>query len=110
MYFFTSWCKPCIKELATINEIYPQIKDSIEIIVISADRIPLNYYYFSKDYNFTNLEIYYFNQNYELLEQLKIVVFPQSILIDKTGNIINATMPDIKNGLIEYLFSIAKKS
>ncbi len=56
------------------------------------------------------MEIYYFNQNYELLEQLKIVVFPQSILIDKTGNIINATMPDIKNGLIEYLFSIAKKS
>ncbi|HPB20600.1 MAG TPA: TlpA disulfide reductase family protein, partial [Bacteroidales bacterium] len=110
LYFFTSWCKPCIKELATINEIYPQIKDSIEIIVISADRIPLNYYYFTKDYNFTNLEIYYFNQNYELLEQLKIVVFPQSILIDKTGNIINATMPDIKNGLIEYLFSIAKKS
>jgi len=110
LYFFTSWCKPCIKELATINEIYPQIKDSIKIIVISADRIPLNYYYFSKDYNFTNLEIYYFNQNYELLEQLKIVVFPQSILIDKTGNIINATMPDIKNGLIEYLFSIAKKS
>lgn len=110
LYFFTSWCKPCIKELATINEIYPQIKDSIKIIVISADRIPLNYYYFSKDYNFTNLEIYYFNQNYELLEQLKIVVFPQSILIDKRGNIINATMPDIKNGLIEYLFSIAKKS
>jgi peroxiredoxin len=110
LYFFTSWCKPCIKELATINEIYPQIKDSIEIIVISADRIPLNYYYFTKDYNFTNLEIYYFNQNYEILEQLKIVVFPQSILIDKRGNIINATMPDIKNGLIEYLFSIAKKS
>ncbi|MDI6832318.1 MAG: TlpA disulfide reductase family protein, partial [Bacteroidales bacterium] len=110
LYFFTSWCKPCIKELTTINEIYPQIRDSIEIIAISADRIPLNYYYFTKDYNFPNLEMYYFNQNYELLEQLKIVVFPQSILIDKNGNIINATMPDIKNGLIEYLFNIAKKS
>lgn len=109
LYFFTSWCKPCIKELTAINEIYPQIKDSVEIIAISADRIPLNYYYFTKDYNFPNLEMYYFNQNYELLEQLKIVVFPQSILIDKSGNIINATMPDIKNGLIEYLFNIAKK-
>lgn len=109
LYFFTSWCRPCIKELTAINEIYPQIKDSLEIIVISADRIPLNYYYFTKDYNFPNLGMYYFNQNYELLEQLKIVVFPQSILIDKSGNIINATMPDIKNGLIEYLFNIAKK-
>ncbi|MDI3478932.1 MAG: hypothetical protein PWQ14_78 [Rikenellaceae bacterium] len=109
LYFFTSWCNPCIKELTAINEIYPQIRDSIGIIAISADRIPLNYYYFTKDYNFPNLEMYYFNQNYELLEQLKIVVFPQSILIDKSGNIINATMPDIKNGLIEYLFNIAKK-
>lgn len=109
LYFFTSWCGQCIKELTAINEIYPQIKDSLEIIVISADRIPLNYYYFTKDYNFPNLEMYYFNQNYELLEQLKIVVFPQSILIEKSGNIINATMPDIKNGLIEYLFNIAKK-
>ena len=90
--FFTSWCKPCIKELTAINEIYPQIRDSIGIIAISADRIPLNYYYFTKDYNFPNLEMYYFNQNYELLEQLKIVVFPQSILIDKSGNIINATI------------------
>lgn len=108
LYFFTSWCRPCIKELTAINEIYPQIKDSLEIIVISADRIPLNYYYFTKEYNFPNLGVYYFNQNYELLEQLKIVVFPQSILIDKSGNIINATMPDIKNGLIEYLFNIAK--
>ncbi|MDI3546126.1 MAG: hypothetical protein PWQ43_1437 [Rikenellaceae bacterium] len=109
LYFFTSWCGQCIKELTAINEIYPQIKDSLEIIVISADRIPLNYYYFTKDYNFPNLGMYYFNQNYELLEQLKIVVFPQSILIEKSGNIINATMPDIKNGLIEYLFNIAKK-
>jgi peroxiredoxin len=109
LYFFTSWCGQCIKELTAINEIYPQIKDSLEIIVISADRIPLNYYYFTKDYNFPNLGMYYFNQNYELLEQLKIVVFPQSILIEKSGNIINATMPDIKNGLIENLFNIAKK-
>lgn len=109
LYFFTSWCSPCIKELATINEIAPNINDSVKIIAVSADRIPLNYYYFTKDYNFSNIEIYYFNQNYEILEQLNIVVFPQSILIDKNGNIINAAMPDIKNGLIEYLYNISKR-
>ena len=106
LYFFTSWCRPCIKELVTLDAIAPDICNKIKIIAISADRIPINFYYFTQDYSLQNIDLYYFNQHYELLENLKIVVYPQSILLNKEGYIINAAMPDIKNGLIEYLYNI----
>ena len=37
--FFATWCKPCMRELAAINQVYPDWQDEtdVEIVLVSID-------------------------------------------------------------------------
>lgn len=93
---------PSLAELNTLSEIYSNFKNQLEVIsVFDADDYKrVVEFYDEKGYKWSFM---FANSNSEIYENYKIYSFPSYVLIDKTGNIIKASAPTIKEGLTDWL-------
>ncbi len=100
LLFFTTWSKPCLSELLVLNELQKKWGDSIRFVGVAMDWEPLKLYYFLEDNKF-NFDIYHFDNDWVLAENLGLVSFPHGIFIDKNGKIIEYFSPSPSKGLFE---------
>lgn len=99
--FFTTWSKPCLSELQTLNKLEETWGDSIRFVGVNMDEEPLKLYYFLDDNTF-NFPIYHFDNNYVLAEELSLDAFPYGMLIDENGKYILHTAYLPSEGINEY--------
>lgn len=90
--FFATWCKPCLRELRAIHELYPdwQEETGMKLIAISLDegqsasRVkPL------VDGNGWDYEVY-IDENSEVARTLGIQTIPHLLIVDGSGNIVES--------------------
>ena len=88
--FFATWCKPCLRELRAINELYPDWQDEtgMKLIAISTDEAqnvhkvkPL---VDSEGFEYEVL----LDSNQDLQRALGIQMIPYVMIIDGEGNIV----------------------
>lgn len=88
--FFATWCKPCLRELRAINEVYPDWQDEtgMKLIAISTDEAqnvhkvkPL---VDSEGFEYEVL----LDSNQDLQRALGIQMIPYVMIVDGNGNIV----------------------
>jgi len=88
--FWATWCKPCVKELSTYNELYPEWEEEtdVKIILISID----NARSINRVAPFVNGNAWEFDvfidTNSELKRAMNVVNVPHTFLLDKNGKIV----------------------
>ena len=87
MNFWASWCRPCIRELPSIDKLSAGLENSkFKSLVINIDkRNKENSIRMFEDLGLENLEYLYDSQGY-LTSLLKIDVIPTTIIFNKNGN------------------------
>ena len=88
--FWATWCKPCVKELNAINDIYPDWEEeaNFQFVAVSIDdsRSQHNVAPFVKGRNW-EYEVY-LDTNSELKRALNVVNVPHTFLYDKEGKLV----------------------
>jgi len=88
--FWATWCKPCVKELNAIRDIYPDWEDeaNFQFVAVSIDdsRSQHNVAPFVKGRNW-EYEVY-LDSNSELKRALNVVNVPHTLLFDKEGKLV----------------------
>jgi cytochrome c biogenesis protein CcmG/thiol:disulfide interchange protein DsbE len=88
--FWATWCKPCIKELTTISEVYPDWVDEtgVKLIAISTDdarMAPLVPSFVNgRDWEYD----VYIDENGDFKRAMNVVNIPHTFLVDKDGNVV----------------------
>lgn len=88
--FWATWCKPCIKELDTYNNLYPdwQEETNVKIILISTDNARSMYrvapFVNGKGWDFD----VYLDANSDLKRAMNVVNVPHTFLLNKEGEIV----------------------
>ena len=88
--FWATWCKPCILELETINEIYEDWQDEtgVKLIAISTDNIQkINDVKVKKDSDGWEYEVY-IDSNREFARAMNVRPIPHTFLLDGNKNIV----------------------
>ena len=88
--FWATWCKPCILELETINEVYEdwQEETGVKLIAISTDNIQkINDVKVKKDSDGWEYEVY-IDSNRELARAMGVRPIPHTFLLDENKNIV----------------------
>lgn len=90
--FFATWCKPCIRELRAISEVYPdwQEETGMKVYAISTDQGQnINKVKPLVDSEGWEYEIL-IDQNSDMLRALGIQMIPHVLIIDGNGNIVDS--------------------
>ena len=88
--FWATWCKPCILELGTINEVYEdwQEETNVKLIAISTDNIQN----LTKVIGIKNSEEWeyevYIDSNREFARAMGVRPIPHTFLLDENKNIV----------------------
>jgi len=94
---WATWCIPCIKEQPYLDVIYKKYKDKIQFISLSADQQITKWdSWINKNQKIDNEIIQFHAVNgFEniFFKKLKITAIPRYILLNKDGEILNASLP-----------------
>jgi peroxiredoxin len=88
--FWATWCKPCIRELSELNDVYDVWRDEfdIKIVIISVDDIRNTHkvkpFVSGKNWDFET----YLDPNGDLRRMMNVNNVPHSFLINDKGEII----------------------
>lgn len=111
--FFATWCKPCLRELEAIHELYDewQKETGVKLIAISIDEAHnINKVKPLVDEQGWNFDILLDTQR-ELMRALGARVVPFSIIVDGSGKIVdrhNGYTDGYEHAMIEKIRKIAK--
>lgn len=111
--FFATWCKPCLRELEAIHELYEewQAATGVKLIAISIDEAHnINKVKPLVDEQGWNFDILLDTQR-ELMRALGARVVPFSIIVDGSGKIVdrhNGYTDGYEHAMIEKIRKIAK--
>lgn len=107
LFFWTSWCVPCLSEMDLIGKLKSVYGTKIEFVGISADKEFMKYYYFMQDnkYDFTTL---HWGNDAGLLEKYDVKAYPAFILIGPDGKIRNRPAVAPSEGLNDFLYDLTK--
>lgn len=89
--FFATWCKPCIRELSAIAEVYEdwQNETGVKLIAISIDKAQdANKVKLLVNENEWPYEIILLDKNSELKQALSIQMIPYTMVINGKGKIV----------------------
>ena len=110
--FWATWCKPCVRELSTINDDYIdwQEETGVKLIAISIDDSRLS----SKVRPFVSSQGWeyevYLDENSELRRALNVNNIPHTFLLNGEGEIVwqhNGYMPGDEDHLYELITKLA---
>ncbi len=108
--FWATWCKPCVKELSAISEVYEdwQEETGVKLIAVSID----NTRSMSRVAPFVNGKAWEYevllDPNSEFKRAMNVVNVPHTFLIDGKGNIVDQHT-SYADGDEEELFEKVKK-
>ncbi|MBP6532264.1 MAG: TlpA family protein disulfide reductase [Bacteroidia bacterium] len=108
--FWATWCKPCIEELNTINELYPdwQKETGVKLIAVSLDDAKT----MTRVAPFVNGRNwpyeFYVDQNGDFKRAMNVNMPPHTFVIDGKGNIVWQHV-GFADGNEEELYEIVKK-
>jgi thiol-disulfide isomerase/thioredoxin len=106
--FWATWCKPCVKELTTIHDLYEkwQEETGVKIIAISIDDARNS----SKVGPFVNSKGWdyevYIDENSDFKRAMNVANVPHTFLLDGKGNIVwqhNNYLPGDENELFKQI-------
>ena len=109
--FWATWCKPCILELETINEVYEdwQEETGVKLIAISTDNIQkINDVKVKKDADGWEYEVY-IDSNREFARAMNVRPIPHTFLLDGNKNIVwqhTGYSPGDEEGLFDQIKKI----
>ena len=101
--FWASWCEPCKEEAEELNKIYEHLKDSIILIGINIWDKRENALEFIKNFNLKFLNLY--SKDNPISVDYGITGVPETIVIDKQGNIIYHFKGPINEKIISEIIS-----
>jgi thiol-disulfide isomerase/thioredoxin len=110
--FWATWCKPCIKELQTISEIYPDWVDEtgVKIVAVSIDDTRNSYrvepFVQGRDWEY---EVY-LDENADLKRALNVGNIPHTFLLNGEKQIVwqhTGYLPGDEDELYEVVTKIA---
>ncbi len=110
--FWATWCKPCIRELTAINDMYVDWQDETGVILIavSIDDSRLS----SKVKPFVTSQGWeyevYLDENSELRRYMNVNNIPHTFLLDGEGNVVwqhNGYFPGDEDHLYELVEKLA---
>lgn len=88
--FFATWCKPCMRELAAIEQVYEdwQEETGVELVAVSIDKAQdadkVRSLVASHDWPYTVL----LDSNSELARGVGVQAVPHVLLLDGAGNVV----------------------
>lgn len=88
--FFATWCKPCMRELAAIEQVYDDWQDEtgVELVAVSIDKAQdadkVRSLVASHDWPYTVL----LDSNSELARGVGVQAVPHVLLLDGKGNVV----------------------
>ena len=88
--FFATWCKPCMRELAAIEQVYDDWQDEtgVELVAVSIDKAhdadKVRSLVASHDWPYTVL----LDSNSELARGVGVQAVPHVLVIDGAGNVV----------------------
>jgi len=88
--FFATWCKPCMRELAAIEQVYADWQDEtgVELVAVSIDKAQdadkVRSLVASHDWPYTVL----LDSNSELARGVGVQAVPHVLLLDGAGNVV----------------------
>jgi peroxiredoxin len=110
--FWATWCKPCIRELSAIHDMYPdwQEETGVKVIAISIDdsrqSAKVRPFITSQGWEY---EVY-LDENSDLRRSLNVNNIPHTFLLDGEGNIVwqhNGYIPGDEDHLYELVEQLA---
>lgn len=110
--FWATWCKPCIRELTAINDVYVDWQDEtgVKLIAVSIDDSRLS----SKVKPFVTSQgweyEFYLDENSELRRYLNVNNIPHTFLLDGEGKVVwqhNGYFPGDEDHLYELVEKLA---
>ena len=110
--FWATWCKPCIRELSAINDVYVDWQDEtgVKLVAVSIDDSRLS----SKVKPFVTSQGWeyevYLDENSELRRYLNVNNIPHTFLLDGDGKVVwqhNGYFPGDEDHLIELVEKLA---
>lgn len=87
--FWATWCKPCLKSMQVMKQLYPKYKDNVEFVSINIDDRKRRFDKHMENYNYP-WTILYAGSNEELKDAYDVVVIPLYYLIDPNGKLVQA--------------------
>lgn len=88
--FFATWCKPCMRELTAINQVYDDWQDEtgVELVAVSIDKAQdadkVRSLIASHDWPYKVL----LDDNSELARSVGVQAVPHVLLLDGAGNVV----------------------
>lgn len=110
--FFATWCKPCIRELSAISDVYEewQNETGVKLVAISIDKAQnAGKVSMLVNENEWPFEIVLLDKNEELKQALNIQMIPYTIVIDGQGKIVYRHY-GYTDGEEEALLEVVKKT
>lgn len=104
--FWASWCEPCKEEANELNKIYTNLKDSIILIGVNIWDRRENALEFIKNYNLKFLNLY--SKDNPISVDYGITGVPETVIIDKEGNIIYHFKGPINEKIIKEIIKNLK--
>lgn len=108
--FFATWCKPCMRELKAIHEVYPDWQDEtgVRLIAVSTDKAQdeqkVKPFVASKGWEYQVL----LDPNEEFKRQLGVNDIPHVFVVDGNGNIVWNHQGYIDGGEEDILEAVKK--
>lgn len=110
--FFATWCKPCIRELSAISDVYEewQNETGVKLVAISIDKAQnAGKVSMLVNENEWPFEIVLLDKNEELKQALNIQMIPYTMVIDGQGKIVYRHY-GYTDGEEEALLEVVKKT
>ena len=113
--FWATWCKPCIRELNNINDLYDDLQEevNVKVVAVSIDdarsAAKVGVFVNSKDWPFD----IFLDVNSDLKRALNINNIPHSLVVDKAGRIVrehSGYLPGDEFELYDALVDMQKKT
>jgi peroxiredoxin len=102
LFFLTTWCHTCMGDLGPLADMAEEFKEQVQFVGIIADRNPEVARAMASDAAFP-FRLYYFEQDFRLLERYRVSTIPNYLVIDPEGNIAIIQLPGPGSGASDRL-------
>lgn len=92
---WATWCKPCIKEFPSLNELKKEYKDkNIKFVSVSMDKDKEAWYNYVRDNKLGGIQLWVDPENKSIIDNgYNITMIPRFVFLDPEGKIISANAP-----------------
>jgi peroxiredoxin len=107
LYFFTTWCQPCVADLGPLSSIAETMQQDVIFAGVIVDRDEQQAMAFIEKNDFP-FQLYYFDHDYRLLERYRVNEVPVQMVIDPLGRLALNPLPLPAAGALDVLRGIVR--